>query len=64
MIEVRLQSRVPKVEVEELVEELHTVPRQFPPQAQQAGVQGLHKWEVYLQVAFLSSSQQEAQVCP
>ena len=44
MTEVRLLSRVPKVGVEELLEELHTVPRQLPPQAQQAGVlQAPHK---------------------
>ena len=36
MIEVRLHSEVPKVGVEELLEELDAVPRQLPPQAAQA----------------------------
>ena len=40
MIEVRLQSQAPKVGVE-VGEELDTVPRQLPPQAQ--GVQGPRK---------------------
>lgn len=41
MIEVGLQLEAPKVGVEELLEELDTVPQQSPPQAQ--GVQDHRK---------------------
>lgn len=42
MIEVHLQLGAPKVGVEELLEQLDTVPRQLPPQAQlQVQAQGV-----------------------